>query len=72
MKATIICGWCMETKWIVLRDNYGRYLGKINLQTLTLILSVGNRQEKTFEFSQTAKLIETTPRQEAQTVLQFS
>lgn len=47
----------MTADWIELRDDAGRYQGRINIRTLTLVLIGRKRQNKIHELS---SLIEST------------
>lgn len=60
----------METDWKELRDDSGRFLGRLNVRTLTLVLAVRGGQ-KVIELREviTPQL---PPLQQGQTMLQFS
>lgn len=63
-------GWGMGEDWKELRDDSGRYLGRLNVRTLTLVLVVRGGQ-KVIELREVI-LPEMPPRQTGQPVLQFS
>lgn len=56
--------------WTELRDDHGRYLGRFNVRTFTLVLAVRGGQ-KVFDLDKVI-LSEMTPCQERKSVLQFS
>ena len=60
----------METDWKELRDDSGRFLGRLNVRTLTLVLPVRGGQ-KVIELREVI-LPEVPPLQQAKQVLQFS
>lgn len=60
----------MATDWIDLRDDHGRFLGRLNVRTLTLVLVVRGGQ-KVIELRDVI-LPEMPPRQVGQSLLQFS
>lgn len=60
----------MATDWIELRDDNGRFLGRFNVRTFTLVLVVRGGQ-KVFELREMITP-QMPPRQQPETMLQFS